>query len=63
MRVFLLLLTLLAFMGAGPDPALAQSRAFAGNNSHIRASLVAEDANPAPGETVTLAFSMRPEPG
>ncbi len=64
MRVFLLFLTLLAFMGAMPDPAGAQGLALAaGDGPHIRASLVAEDATPAPGETVTLAFAMRPEPG
>lgn len=64
MRVLLLLLTLLAFMGAMPDPAGAQGLApGAPDGPHIRASLAAEDMTPAPGETVTLAVVMRPEPG
>ena len=64
MRVCLRCPTLLAFMGAMSDPAAKSGLALAaGDGPHIRASLVAEDATPAPGETVTLAFAMRPEPG
>lgn len=64
MRSLLIILSLAAWALAGSGPAWAQllSPARAGA-PHIAASLQAEDATPAPGETVTLAFAMRPEPG
>ena len=55
MRKFVvLLLAVLAALVAVP-PALAQV-------THIRAALVPERTTVAPGETVTLAVTMRPEP-
>ena len=53
-RVVALLLAAIAALVAA-SPALAQA-------THIRAELVAERTSVAPGETVTLAVLMRPEP-
>ncbi|MBK5263923.1 MAG: protein-disulfide reductase DsbD N-terminal domain-containing protein, partial [Alphaproteobacteria bacterium] len=39
-------------------PASAQSRML-----HVPARLVAENDTPAPGQSVTLAFAMKPQPG
>jgi thiol:disulfide interchange protein/DsbC/DsbD-like thiol-disulfide interchange protein len=55
-RLFLMLLALF-----GAVPAAAQPLAAGGNN--IAASLIAESSQPAPGQTVTLAFSFQPRPG
>lgn len=64
MRLFLLLLTLMAWATAPAQPARAQAFGLASSGGpHIRAALRAEDMTPAPGETVTLALAMRPEPG
>jgi len=53
-RIVTLLLALLAVLGAA-SPALAQA-------TNIRATLVPERTSVEPGETVTLAVLMRPEP-
>ena len=57
-RVVALLLALIAGLAA-VSPALAQVLTAPTN---IRASLVPERTSVAPGETVTLAVVMRPEP-
>ena len=49
------LMTLAAMLCALAAPASARN--------HIRASLVAESAEPAPGKPVTIAILMQPEPG
>ena len=54
-----LLLLILALLLAAP----AAAQPLAASRNHIAAELVAESAEPAPGQTVTIAFSFRPEPG
>ncbi len=49
------LITLAAMLGAFAAPASAQN--------HVKATLVAESVAPAPGQPVTLAIRMQPEPG
>jgi DsbC/DsbD-like thiol-disulfide interchange protein/cytochrome c biogenesis protein CcdA len=68
MRIFhVLLMTLAAF--ACLSPASAQLSASSGGafgsggKPHITARLMAEGATPAPGSSVTIAFSMTPEQG
>src|SRR5690349_7900750 len=55
-RLLAFLLTLLLSAPAGAQP-------LAAGRNHIAAELVAESATPAPGQSVTIAFSFTPEPG
>lgn len=57
----LLLLAMLALML--PVPVTAQEIIGAGGPLNNPATLIAETGNPAPGQTVTLAFRFRPNPG
>ncbi|MFN3724965.1 MAG: protein-disulfide reductase DsbD family protein [Allosphingosinicella sp.] len=55
-RLLLLLASLFFAVPAAAQP-------LAAGRNHIAAELVAESATPAPGQTVTIAFSFTPEPG
>ncbi|WP_166039411.1 protein-disulfide reductase DsbD domain-containing protein [Sphingosinicella sp. YJ22] len=55
-RLLAFLLTLLIAVPAAAQP-------LAAGRNHIAAELVAESATPAPGQSVTIAFSFTPEPG
>ncbi|MFZ2997306.1 protein-disulfide reductase DsbD family protein [Sphingobium sp.] len=65
MRIFQVILMTLAMLAAIPS-AFAQgvgAGAFGGGPSHIAAKLVAEGAQPAPGDGTTIAFAMTPQKG
>jgi len=55
-RLLAFLLTLLIAVPAAAQP-------LAAGRNHIAAELVAESAAPAPGQSVTIAFSFTPQPG
>jgi thiol:disulfide interchange protein len=60
MRIFAALLALLAWLAVAPD---THAHTPQGMEIHVHAGLEAETLTPAPGSTVTLAITMRPDPG
>src|SRR3546814_11364818 len=62
MRIFHFLLKTMAAL-ALLLPAVASAQLMSSGELHVPASLVAETDHPAPGQTVTLAFTMKPQAG
>src|SRR3546814_14550807 len=62
MRIFHFLLKTMAAL-ALLLPAVASARLMSSGDLHVPASLVAETDHPAPGQTVTLPFTMKPQAG
>src|SRR3546814_15939538 len=62
MRIFHFLLKTMAALALLP-PAVASAQLMSSGELHVPASLVAETDHPAPGQTVTLAFTMKPQDG
>src|SRR3546814_1273775 len=60
MRIFHFLLKTMAAL-ALLLPAVASAQLMSSGELHVPASLVAETDHPAPGQTVTLAFTMKPD--
>lgn len=63
MNFLLTMLTALMLAVTGGGAPAQELRPGVGGAAHVQARLEAEDATPAPGETVTLAVVMDPEPG